>query len=95
LNITENTLVDKSNRILILNSLENSKWPISKEDFNQIEDQIDLAKEYLRLSRNLSEFLRKKKEIKINIEAYSDSDQEQQVEVRFCFYYLIIHSKKN
>ncbi len=88
-------MVDKSNRILILNSLENSKWPISKEDFNQIEDQIDLAKEYLRLSRNLSEFLRKKKEIKINIEAYSDSDQEQQVEVRFCFYYLIIHSKKN
>lgn len=57
LNLKEITSINSNNRYLIKDSLKHSNWPISKEDFEEIEKKIDLANSYLELSKNLTNYL--------------------------------------
>jgi len=54
----EPVLFTNSKREALTKSLEHSNWPVSKKDIDEFEEQIELAKTYLRYSRNLREKLK-------------------------------------
>ena len=64
LNLKEPVLFNRTNKSGLLNSLGHSNWPVSKQDIAEFEDQIELAKTYLKLSRSLREVLSPTKSVR-------------------------------
>jgi hypothetical protein len=46
------TLIDSTNRDKILKSLEYCNWPIKKQDFDAIENEIKLAKNFFFIQKD-------------------------------------------
>jgi hypothetical protein len=49
---------NNSNREALKKSLDHSNWPVSKKDVDDFENQIELAKTYLRYSSDLRQHLK-------------------------------------
>ena len=52
-----------SNREALIKSLELSNWPVSKKDIEDFETEIELAKTYLRYSKDLRQHLKQNKSV--------------------------------
>lgn len=49
--------LDETNREALFKSLQYCNWPISKQDIEEVETQIELAKKFIRISRELSFYI--------------------------------------
>ena len=51
------TIIDSKNRDKVLKSLEFCNWPIKKQDYFAIENEIKLAEKFLAYSKELNQIV--------------------------------------
>jgi hypothetical protein len=78
LKFKEPVFFNNSKREALTKSLEHSNWPVSKSDVDDFENQIELAKTFLRYSRSLRQHLKEENSIsKTQKEEDKDSDTDR------------------